>query len=96
MSADALADKIHGGLLGQILGNLNGLPYEMKFIAEPGQVAEYIPGLPQGARTDDDTDIEWMYILEMQRSRRVLLELQQINALWQQHVNDRIWCCLRH
>ena len=33
--ATTLRDKIRGGLLGQILGNLNGLPHEMKYIHEP-------------------------------------------------------------
>lgn len=30
LSAETLRDKIRGGLLGQILGNLNGLKHEMK------------------------------------------------------------------
>ena len=62
LSGDDLRDKIRGGLLGQMLGNLNGLPHEMQYIDEPGNVMEYIPALPEGARTDDDTDIEWLYI----------------------------------
>src|SRR5688500_8229091 len=62
--ADVLEDKIRGGMLGQILGNLNGLPHEMKYIAEAGKVEKYVPSLPEGARTDDDTDIEWVYLLE--------------------------------
>src|SRR5687768_364138 len=66
--ADVLEDKVRGGMLGQILGNLNGLPHEMKYINEPGNVERYTPALPDGARTDDDTDIEWVYVVEMQRS----------------------------
>lgn len=54
MPAEVLRDKIRGGLLGQILGNLNGLPHEMKYLAEPGKVTGYVPGLPQGDRTPDD------------------------------------------
>ena len=49
VSAETLRDKIRGGLLGQILGDLNGLPHEMKYIAEPGSVTGYTPSLPQGA-----------------------------------------------
>src|SRR5688500_15384492 len=56
ISVDDLADKIRGGLLAQIIGNLNGLPHEMKYIDEPGKVESYSPSLPEGARTDDDTD----------------------------------------
>ena len=36
-SAD-LEDRIRGGLLGQIFGNLNGLPHEFKYIDQPGKV----------------------------------------------------------
>ena len=31
MPADVLRDKIRGGMLGQILGNLNGIPHEFKY-----------------------------------------------------------------
>jgi len=53
-------DKVRGGLLGEMLGDLNGLKHEMRCIAEPGNVETYVPGLPHGAWTDDDTDIEWI------------------------------------
>ena len=68
--ADTLEDKLRGGMLGQILGNLNGLPHEFKYIDEPGNVEVYTPSLPDGAVTDDDTDIEWVYIREIARTRR--------------------------
>ena len=90
--ATTLRDKIRGGLLGQILGNLNGLPHEMKYIHEPGKVTEYLPALPEGARTDDDTDFEWVYIVEMQRQNQVLLPSSEIANLWKTRINKRIWC----
>ena len=96
LPADAVEDKIRGGLLGQILGDLNGLKHEMKYIAEPGNVERYIPALPEGAWTDDDTDIEWVYIVEMQRSRLLLLPPARIAALWKAHINRRIWCSHRY
>jgi ADP-ribosylglycohydrolase len=92
IQADVLEDKIRGGMLGQILGNLNGLPHEMKYIAEPGNVANYTPSLPDGARTDDDTDIEWVYLLEMQKTRQLLIPQNRISELWKQHINRGIWC----
>ncbi|MHC4179860.1 MAG: ADP-ribosylglycohydrolase family protein [Planctomycetota bacterium] len=92
LSADQLADKIRGGLLGQLLGNLNGLPHEMKYIDRPGSVERYTPALPDGARTDDDTDLEWVYIVTMQREQTVLLPPQRITELWKTHINQRIWC----
>jgi len=92
MPAEVLRNKIRGGLLGQILGNLNGLPHEMKYINEPGNVREYTPSLPEGARTDDDTDLEWVYVVEMQRSNTIMLRPQQLVRLWKQRINKRIWC----
>lgn len=92
MPAEQLRDKIRGGLLGQILGNLNGLEHEMKYIDEPGNVVDYRPGLPQGARTDDDTDFEWVYLVEMQRQGTILLAPERIAELWRARINRRIWC----
>jgi ADP-ribosylglycohydrolase len=90
--AAELRDKIRGGLLGQILGNLNGLPHEMKYIEEPGSVTDYTPALPEGARTDDDTDFEWVYIAEMQLHDTILLPPARIAELWKTRINKRIWC----
>jgi ADP-ribosylglycohydrolase len=92
ISAGQLEDKIRGGLLAQLLGNLNGLPHENKYYNEPGDVKQYIPALADGAWTDDDTDIEWVYISAMQRDRTSLLGPEQITALWKEHINDHIWC----
>ena len=78
MPAETLRDKIRGGLLGQILGNLNGIPHEMKYIDEAGSVTEYTPALPEGARTDDDTDFEWVYIIAMQRENEIFLPSDRI------------------
>jgi hypothetical protein len=87
-----LRDKIHGAILGQIFGNLNGLRHEMKYIAEPGNVETYTPALSQGARTDDDTDIEWIYHIYMEREGKILLPPDQIVRMWKSHLNRGIWC----
>jgi hypothetical protein len=92
MSAETLEDKIRGGLLAQLLGNLNGLPHENKYYEEPGNVTQYTPALAEGARTDDDTDIEWVYIVAMQQNRVAMLEPEQITLLWKKHINSNIWC----
>ena len=91
-SAEVLRDKIRGGLLGQLLGNLNGIRHEMKYINEPGSVEEYIPALPDGARTDDDTDLEWVYIVAMQHHNTIMLPPHLIVQLWKERINKRIWC----
>src|SRR3954468_874381 len=94
--ANTLEDKIRGGMLGQILGNLNGLPHEFKYIAEPGNVRHYTPSLPDGAQTDDDTDIEWVYLREIARTRENFLEPDRIAGLWKRHINRRIFCANRY
>jgi hypothetical protein len=90
--ADVLEDKIRGGFLGQIVGDLNGLKHEMKYILEPGSVEEYTPALPDGGWTDDDTDIEWPYIVEMQKAKTLLIPYSRIAQVWKEHINRRIWC----
>jgi len=90
--AAVVEDKIRGGLLGQVLGDLNGLEHEMKYIDEPGKVMRYVPDLSLGAWTDDDTDIEWIYVLEMQRSGELALSSRRITELWKRHINRNIWC----
>ena len=92
LSAEVLRDKIRGGLLGQLLGNLNGLEHEMQYINEPGDVEEYTPALPEGARTDDDTDLEWVYIVAMQHNNTIMLPPHLIVQLWKERINKRIWC----
>ena len=90
--AYVLQDKIRGGLLGQMLGNLNGLPHEMKYIQEPGSVQHYTPSLPEGARTDDDTDFEWVYVVAMQNEDQIFMTHDRIAELWQSRINQGIWC----
>jgi len=92
VTADKLQDQIRGGLLGHIIGDLNGLKHENKYFAEPGNVQSYVPELPEGAWTDDDTDVEWIYILEMQRANTLLIAPPRIAELWKRHINRRIWC----
>jgi ADP-ribosylglycohydrolase len=88
---EIIVDKIRGGLLGQILGNLNGLPHEMRHIEDPYEVKNYLPSLPQGAWSDDDTDFEWVYVLEMQKRREAFLSADVITELWKERINKRIW-----
>jgi ADP-ribosylglycohydrolase len=96
LPAELVKDKIRGGLLGQMLGNLNGIPHEFKYIQEPGTVKNYVPSLPNGAFTDDDTDFEWVYIYTMQKKRTVFLPYDEVTALWKERINRNIWCSNRY
>src|SRR6187200_2796721 len=90
--ANVLEDKLRGGMLAQVIGNMNGLPHEFKYINEPGSVERYTPALPSGARTDDDTDIEWVYLREIAASRQDFLPADRVAALWKRHINRKIYC----
>src|SRR6476659_3717496 len=96
IDADTLEDKIRGGMLAQVIGNLNGLPHEFKYINNPGKVEHFTPSLPNGAVTDDDTDIEWVYLREIARSGNNLIPPDRISALWKRHINRRIFCANRY
>jgi hypothetical protein len=92
LSAETVQDRIRGGMLGHVLGDLNGLKHEMKYIAEPGNVTEYTPALPDGAWTDDDTDFEWVYVVAMQQRKVLRLPAKDIPELWKKHINRAFWC----
>src|SRR3954471_11284750 len=92
LNADELEDRLRGGMLAQVIGNLNGLPHEFKYINSPGNVERYTPSLPDGAVTDDDTDIEWVYLRAIVRTREIFLKPPQIAAAWREHINRGIFC----
>ncbi len=96
LPAEMVVDKIRGGMLGMMIGNINGWPYEFKYYGKHGDVKTYIPSLPNGAQTDDDTDFEWVYIYNMQKTRNVYLPYEDINAYWKKSINKSIWCSNRY
>ena len=96
ITADELRNKIRGAIIGQFFGNLNGLEHEFKYNEEPGDVTSYTPDLSEGARTDDDTDIEFPYIYNMKRSGKILLPYSHVRDIWIESINDRIWCSNRY
>ena len=94
--AETVADKIRGGLLGMMIGNMDGWPYEFKFYEKHGDVQTYLPSLPEGAETDDDTDFEWVYIYNMQKTRNAYVPYDEINRYWISSINRGIWCSNRY
>jgi hypothetical protein len=94
--AETVADKIRGGLLGMMIGNMDGWPYEFKFYEKHGDVQTYVPSLPKGAETDDDTDFEWVYIYNMQKTRNAYVPYDEINSYWINSINRGIWCSNRY
>ena len=98
ISNSTYMNKVYASWLGQIIGNTYGLTYEFKYIDQPGpDLFPYGYGSMldkvnevNGAFSDDDTDIEYMYLLAMEQygttpSYRVLADA------WVHHVRDRVW-----
>lgn len=96
ITAEELTDKIRGGMLGQIIGVINGLPHEAKYDKNPGVLDKYTPEMLNGAYSDDDVDFEWVYAFEMQHKRMVYLPYPDIKQFWIERVNDRMWWANRY
>lgn len=91
-----LLDRIHGAWLGQLIGNLQGLPHEFKYMEKPrAELPEFTCGLPDGAWSDDDTDIEWVVIDAIDRGEPPLIPYPRLRRLWLANMNDGIWVANR-
>jgi ADP-ribosylglycohydrolase len=96
-------ERVYAAWLGQIIGNIYGLTYEFRFIEEPGPDAfPYGFGdsldrvrAAKGAFSDDDTDIEYMYLLQMEK-HGVEPTYRQLADAWKHHVRDRVWVANRN
>lgn len=85
-------DKVLGSWLGQIIGNILGLPTEGKFIEKPNpNYVTYYQQVPLGAFTDDDTSMEWVF-LHMLEEHGFEITYVQIRDEWIEHINSAIWC----
>lgn len=100
ISHDTLRDKIAGAWLGQMVGNIYGLEYENKFIEEPGEgpfvFNKAIKKMTavDGAFSDDDTDVEYLYLLMMEKYG-VKPSYEQVREGWMYHIRDRVWLANR-
>jgi hypothetical protein len=102
ITVSELHDKIAGAWIGQMIGNIYGLPHENKYISAPG--AEnwpygYTKNLDKlkkynGAFSDDDTDVEYMYLLQMMKTGPEP-SYAQLRDAWMYHIRDRVWLANR-
>jgi hypothetical protein len=94
--------RVYSSWLGQCVGNVYGLPHENKYIDQPGLEKfpyGYMGNLGRlkkisGAFSDDDTDIEYMYLTSMEKFG-VEPSSEQLTGLWKYHVRDRVWLANR-
>jgi len=102
ISVKEYREKVYASWLAQCVGNIYGLPHENAYIDEPGP--ETFPygytgsaeRLRQtgGVFSDDDTDIEYMYLLAMEKYGPEPT-LAQLAEMWKYHVRDRVWLANR-
>ncbi len=97
-----LRDKIEAEWVGQMIGNIYGLPHEGKYINAPGAETwpyGYTKNLDKlkkydGAFSDDDTDVEYMYLLQMMKFGAEP-SYTQLREAWMYHIRDRVWLANR-
>ena len=100
ISRTQLKDKIAGAWIGQMVGNIYGLEYENKFVDEPGEgpfvfnKAMRKMEAVDGAFSDDDTDVEYLYLLMMEK-HGVNPTYAQAKESWMYHIRDRVWLANR-
>ncbi len=102
ISKAELHDKIAASWIGQMIGNIYGLPHENKYINAPGAETwpyGYTKNLDKlekygGAFSDDDTDVEYMYLLQMEKWGPEPTYAQLKDA-WMYHIRDRVWLANR-
>ncbi len=102
ISVSELRDKIAGAWIGQMIGNIYGLPHENKYVNAPGSEKwpyGYTKNLDKlkkynGAFSDDDTDVEYMYLLTMEKFGYEPT-YEQMREAWMFHVRDRVWLANR-
>ncbi len=103
ISMEDLRDKIAGAWLGQMVGNMYGLPYENKFIEKEGDEKNFPFGYSKslikmeqydGAFSDDDTDIEYIYLMLMEKYGYEPTYAQMREG-WMYHIRDRVWLANR-
>jgi hypothetical protein len=92
MTRDQLLDHIRGGWTGMLIGGIEGLAHEFKYVREPRADLPEYPLLPGGARTDDDNDIEWPHLYFMDKEDTIKLPYPRIVEIWRANMNTGIWC----
>lgn len=91
MSSSVYYDKAFGSWIGQMIGNILGLPTEGKYIEEPNpDYITYYTTIPEGAFTDDDTSMEWVF-LHILEEHGLYVNYSQVREEWMEHINEAIW-----
>ncbi|MCX6620866.1 MAG: DUF1349 domain-containing protein [Acidobacteria bacterium] len=96
-------DKVYASWLGQCVGNIYGLAHEQKYFQQPGP--DNFPlgysgwGAARmkqvnGAFSDDDTDVEYMYLLAMEKYG-MEPRYADLAEFWMRSVHHDVWLANR-
>jgi hypothetical protein len=89
---EQLLDHIRGGWTGMLIGGIEGLAHEFKYIQEPRSELPAYKLLPGGARTDDDNDFEWTHLYFMDQEGTFKLPYARLVEIWKANMNQGLWC----
>lgn len=87
-----ILDRIRGGWTGMLIGGIEGLAHEFKYIQQPRQDLPDFELLPQGARSDDDNDFEWTHLFFMNEENALKIPYPRLVEIWKANMNTGIWC----
>lgn len=103
ISVEEYNEKVYASWLGQIIGNIYGLPHENDYIDESGpdsfpygyndNMVSYMKEAT-GAFSDDDTDFEYIYLTAMEE-HGIEPSYAQLTDKWLYHVHERVWLANR-
>lgn len=85
-----LLDRIRGGWAGQMIGDIQGLPFEFKYKDRPGPLPDFVPHLPR-CPSDDDTDVEWVNLMAMDRLGLIEIPYPDLAREWLRSINRKIY-----
>jgi hypothetical protein len=92
MTREQILDHIRGGWTGMLIGGIEGLAHEFKYIQKPRDDLPDYPFLPNGARTDDDNDFEWTHLFFMDKEGVIKLSYPRLVEIWKANMNTGFWC----
>jgi hypothetical protein len=92
LTRDQILDHIRGGWTGMLIGGIEGLAHEFKYIQQPRQDLPDYPFLPNGARTDDDNDFEWTHLFFMDKEGELKIPYLRLVEIWKANMNTGLWC----
>ncbi len=95
LTREQLLDHIRGGWTGMLIGGIEGLAHEFKYIKEPRASLPEYRFLPDGSRSDDDNDFEWTHLWFMEREGTLKIRYPRIVEIWKANMNRGLWAANR-